>query len=210
VRLLWLPAVALAVALAVPAAAPAAAPFSHRLHLALKFACATCHPKAVSSARVEDNLLPDGALCRTCHKQVEIPPPAPTRVAKFSHAQHLKLGNVAPVLAAAIDSRAYLSAPGDIRRHLNGANACQACHRGLEESDRVSPAAMPGMADCLVCHNRIELPFSCEKCHARTDKLKPASHTPDFLDTHTSGKLGLDKATCAVCHGRKFTCLGCH
>jgi len=66
------------------------------------------------------------------------------------------------------------------------------------------------MADCLVCHNDIDPPYSCEFCHAKEAALKPASHAPDFLDTHTTGKLNLDKTTCAVCHGRRFHCLGCH
>ena len=191
-------------------AAYAAAPFSHRTHLRIKLACVTCHSAATTSTQVDDNLLPDATLCQTCHKQVEIPLPPKVRVAKFSHAQHLKVGNAARLIAAAIDAKAYLSPPGDIRRHLDSANACQGCHRGLEESDRVTHAALPQMADCLVCHNVIELPFSCGKCHEKGASLKPASHTPDFLDTHTSGKLGFDKTTCAVCHGRKFTCLGCH
>src|SRR5204862_517126 len=132
-----------------------------------------------------------------------------TRVARFSHAQHLKMGNAAPLIAAAIDKKTYLQPAGDIRRHLNNANACQACHRGLEESDHVTSAAMPQMADCLVCHNQIDNPFSCETCHAKDGNLKPASHVAGFLNAHTSGKLQLDKASCVVCHGVNFRCLGC-
>jgi hypothetical protein len=171
----------------------------------------TCHTAATTSTKVEDNLLPDAKSCETCHKSAEVPAPRPaTKLARFSHAQHLKMGNIAKVIAAAIDAKTYLSPPGDIRAHLNGDNPCEACHRGLEESDRVTKAALPQMADCLVCHNVINMPVSCEKCHLQGANLKPANHTPTFLDTHTSGKIGLDKTTCAVCHGRKFTCLGCH
>ncbi len=72
-------------------------------------------------------------------------------------------------------------------------------------------AAYPQMADCLVCHSRIEPPFSCEKCHAEGAQLKPANHTPAWLDTHSSGGIRKeDHTTCAVCHGRRFTCQGCH
>ena len=191
---------------------PYAAPFSHKLHLSLKLECATCHVAAAGSTKASDNLMPAKAACLPCHEDADIQVPAPpkTRVAFFSHAQHLKLGNVAPLLAAAIDKRDYLQPPGDIRRHLNTSDACQACHRGLPESDRVTPAAMPQMADCLVCHTEIDNPFSCEKCHAKGAPLKPASHLPGFLSDHTSGKLNLDKASCVVCHGRNFRCLGCH
>lgn len=129
---------------------------------------------------------------------------------EFSHRKHLALGNVAPVIAQAIDRGTYLSPPGDLRRFLNSTNACEACHRGLGESDRISAVNMPQMADCLVCHNKVDPPDSCVFCHPADAQLKPASHTPDFLDAHNRKNANLDKASCAVCHGRKFTCLGCH
>ena len=187
-----------------------AAPFSHKLHLGLKLECTACHTTAAASTKASDNLLPERAVCLNCHQDAQIPAPPQTRVAFFSHAHHLKMGNVSPVIAAAIDRKTYLQPPGEIRRHLNTRNACQACHRGLEESDQVTPAAMPQMADCLVCHTEIDNPFSCEKCHAKDAQLKPASHVSGFMSEHTSGKLNLDKTTCVVCHGRNFRCLGCH
>jgi hypothetical protein len=202
--------VAAALGLASAQTAQTNRPFSHRLHLALKLECVRCHPAAVASTRAEDNLLPEKQVCLSCHKDVSIPPPPATHVARFNHALHLKLGNLAPVLARAIDSKTYLSPPGETRTQLNGTNPCEACHRGLEKSDVVSPTAMPRMADCLVCHSQIDPPDSCGFCHAQTMKLKPASHTPDFLDSHTRKNAALNKSTCAVCHGRKFTCLGCH
>ena len=186
------------------------APFSHKLHLSLELGCTTCHTAAAASAKASDNLLPAKTVCLQCHEDAQIPAPPVTRVAFFSHVQHLKMGNVAPLLAAAIDKKKYLQPPGDIRRHLNTQNACEACHRGLLESDQVTAAAMPQMADCLVCHSEIDNPFSCEKCHAKDAPLKPASHAASFLSDHTSGKLHLDKASCVVCHGREFRCLGCH
>jgi len=200
----------LALALALTAAA-AAQPFSHRVHIAAKIECRTCHAAAFTSESPGDNLLPKAAVCLRCHQKADVGTPPPTRLAKFSHQLHLRSGNLAPVIAAAIDRHTYLSTPApDLRAQLNSANPCEACHRGLETSDRPDRAALPQMADCLVCHNQIDLPFSCEFCHGKDARLKPASHTPDFLDSHTSGKLGLDKTTCAVCHGRQFRCLGCH
>jgi hypothetical protein len=145
----------------------------------------------------------------------QAPPPlpaqAPPPLKEFSHSKHLKLGNVAPVIAGAIDKGTYLGLHGaKIRPFLNSGNPCAACHRGLEASDAVSRANMPQMADCLVCHNQIDLPDSCEFCHPKGAQLKPANHVAGFLDSHTNKKSGLDLLTCAVCHGRKFTCLGCH
>ena len=162
------------------------------------------------STRVEDNNLPSPEVCKRCHQSVSIPPPPQTRLAHFSHEKHLQLGNVAPIIAKAIDSRQYLSKPGDLRAQLNSANLCLACHRGIETSDAVSRANLPQMADCLVCHSKIELPFSCEQCHGPDAKLRPADHPPEFLESHSRPNVQFDKTTCAVCHGRRFRCLGCH
>jgi hypothetical protein len=174
--------------------------------------CIACHPSAPRSAKLEDNNLPDVKVCRGCHKEgeVKVKAPAQTNLSAFPHATHGKL-NVAAAIAKAIDSREYLGKPGDGQRaQLNTKNVCTACHRGLETSDAVSKAHFPQMADCLVCHNTIDVPFSCVKCHAKDAQLKPANHTADFLDAHTTGRLNLDKTTCAVCHGRTFQCQGCH
>jgi hypothetical protein len=181
------------------------------VHLAAKLECTGCHAAALTSMRVDENLLPKQDVCLKCHKTAAIGTPPTTRLARFDHQLHLKLGNVAPLIAAAIDKKTYVATPpADLRAQLDTQNACEGCHRGLETSDRPERSALPQMADCLVCHNQIDPPYSCEFCHAKEAKLTPVSHTPDFLDTHTSGKLNLDKTTCAVCHGRRFHCLGCH
>jgi hypothetical protein len=195
-------------------AAWSAAPFSHRIHLQMGLACVGCHTAAASSTRAQDDLLPTRQVCLNCHADSELPAVATkpgTLVNEFSHALHLKIGNVAPFLAKAIDTKSYLQPPDDIRRHLNTSNSCEACHRGLEESDQVTHAAMPKMADCLVCHSNIDNPFSCETCHVKDAAfLKPASHVEHFLDLHSTGKMHLDKTTCTVCHGIDFRCMGCH
>ncbi len=129
---------------------------------------------------------------------------------RFNHKLHLAMGNLAPVLAATIDSGKYPAPAGDIRRHLNDKDACGACHRGIEETDAVTKANFPQMADCLVCHNKIELPFSCEKCHLNTAVLKPAGHTADYLESHSRKNVKLDKPSCRICHGVDFRCMGCH
>ena len=191
-------------------AAWAQTPFSHRLHLQLKLECRTCHTAAPKSTSAQDNLLPAKTVCLSCHEDVQIPARPVTPVTRFNHALHLKLGNIAPIVARAIDTKTYLSPPGELRARLNGTNPCMACHRGLAQSDAVSNAALPRMADCLVCHNQIDPPDSCEFCHAKSMHLKPQNHTADFLDSHTRKNARLDKTSCAVCHGRRFTCLGCH
>lgn len=207
-------------------------PFSHRLHAGqLKLACAKCHPGIESSAKArEDNNLPQpAAACRECHKEgsgdvVAVKPQRVSTVTRFNHALHLKLGNPAPVIAAAIKGKTYHTiAPGSpptaaIQAHLESpaakTSACLACHRGIASNESVAaapaPTLFPQMADCLVCHPRIDVPFSCEKCHDPGDHLKPASHAANYVDVHSTGKANLDKPSCVICHGRRFQCLGCH
>jgi hypothetical protein len=203
----------LGLAVAVVAGAQQSKGFSHKFHLKMGLDCRTCHSAAAASGKVEDNNLPTQAACRTCHQR-DMPIKAPSAVLlrRFSHQFHLKFGNVAPALRAAIDSKTYHSLPADaVRAGLVSAKSdCAACHRGLEEFDSVTHAAFPQMADCLVCHAKIDNPFSCELCHAATDPIKPASHAANFVDTHSTGKMKLDKPSCVICHGKKFNCLGCH
>lgn len=159
--------------------------------------------------------------CQPCHtallKLTEVSKKErPVRWIRFNHELHLKLGNPAPVLLKAIESKAYLPGlgadPEKLKPHLAQANiACTACHRGMSEATgALTKANYPHMSDCLVCHNKIDNPFSCEKCHVEDAKeLRPDSHKAQgFADGH-SNKL-VNKAECAVCHGRRFTCLGCH
>jgi hypothetical protein len=194
------------------AAGLGAAPFSHKLHLELNLGCTQCHTSAAASTSPADNNLPDAKVCAPCHQGSPrtIKQPRQTNVTHFNHALHLKLGNPAPVIVAAVKSGAYLSpAPAHLAGQLAAAKvACAACHRGLESNQQVDASVFPAMADCLVCHPKVDPPFSCEKCHASGPALKPASHVGDFFDTHSSKKV--DKVSCAVCHGRKFTCQGCH
>lgn len=205
----------------IAAAAPAAAEsvkFSHKLHLAQGLFCITCHGSAQTSSKASDGNLPSGQICLACHDGAGAPrvelsglaaiEPA-SRSFRFNHEFHLGMGNLAPIFAAALDSGKYLGHADGIRR-LDVEDACQACHRGLTETDLASKTNLPRMSDCLVCHDRVDNPFSCEKCHLDGVDLLPASHTREFIDLHSTGKLNLDKVSCQPCHGKNFTCMGCH
>ncbi len=200
------------------AAAGAAAPkrpFSHKYHLTQVAACENCHTTAATSTKAPDNLIPDKSACVTCHDEVEIGEPRPTGVQKFNHAKHVPMGSVAPLIAGAIKGKTYLGLNPPSAESLAAAkDACTGCHRGIPESENVdlskpAPSHFPQMADCLVCHNKINPPDSCAQCHIETTpNFRPASHTADFGDKHSEKTL--DKSSCATCHGRKFTCKGCH
>lgn len=112
-------------------------------------------------------------VCGDCHGKaiLDLAPAPHSDVAKFSHARHAELGNVAPAILAAIREGRYAGpADGQLRADLESATPCEACHRGLRRSDTVSLAALPRMADCLVCHSRADPPRSCLKCHNESPK----------------------------------------
>jgi hypothetical protein len=174
--------------------------FSHKQHLEWNLDCGSCHV---------GQELPTQRACAGCHAEAKpIKAPGKLRVDHFDHASHVKFGNIAPMLRAAVQAKTYLSAPPP---HLDTRIACAGCHHGIEHSDNVAGAKLfPQMADCLVCHNKIDPPYSCEKCHDNPAALKPANHTSHFIDQHNRKDAGLDRTTCAVCHGKTFSCLGCH
>ncbi len=194
--------------------------FPHQTHLEQGLTCQICHSKAPDSRDAADHLLPDRELCAACHNgqtapMIDTSPLAERQPAarsfRFDHSFHLGLGEVAPLIAAAIDGGNYFGKPGDARRFLDNAGSCTACHRGLEESVAVASVAhMPQMGDCIVCHTKIDNPFSCPDCHIEGADLLPEDHTREFIDQHSTGKVGLDKLSCLPCHGRNFGCMGCH
>lgn len=189
-------------------------PFSHKYHLTQVASCENCHTAAAESTKATDNLMPQRSACVVCHDEVEIPPPRPIGVQKFNHALHVKMGNPAPVIASAIASGRYLGAHPPTAAELATKNTCVGCHHGIPESesvpqDKAEAADFPHMADCLVCHSKIDPPDSCAKCHvAGPEGFRPPSHTQAFVDAHATASML--KQDCAVCHGKKFTCKGCH
>ena len=214
------PGLLCALALGFCSRAEAQPSFSHQLHLSkAATTCTVCHGSASSSKTASDRNLPQRKTCLACHNG-ETAPKVETswlpewktgeRSYRFDHEFHLKLGNIAPLIAVMLDSGAYLGKHGDIRRHLDSDNLCQACHRGLQETELAGKSNLPQMSDCLVCHSEIDNPFSCETCHLEGVNLRPASHNRTFVDQHSTGKLNLDKSSCLPCHGTNFACMGCH
>lgn len=185
--------------------------FSHRKHLGYGAGCVDCHTGATTSTKASDSLLPGIEVCSKCHGPGEVKQPRKLMVTKFNHKLHTSFPGLGGVIGAAVASGGYLGpAPERLAKQLAGADRCTACHRGLDTSDKVTKAAFPAMADCLVCHGEIEPPFSCEKCHDAGAALMPASHVADFLEAHSRPGMLSEKESCAVCHGKRFTCMGCH
>jgi hypothetical protein len=198
------------------------APFSHRRHLALPgLTCAFCHATVTASTSSADDNRPKAEVCAQCHPrtagssardygEAARPRPAAVRHFRFDHQRHLALGDPGPLIAAAIDAGTYLGDGRPLRGLLGTGDACLSCHRGMREADQVTAAHLPRMADCLVCHQPVSPPESCRTCHTAEAQLRPATHTPDFVDRHSNRTHVPDRSGCQTCHGTGFTCMGCH
>jgi hypothetical protein len=164
-------------------------PFSHKYHLTQVSGCEGCHKNVSTSTQASDNLLPDRESCTNCHDEVTIKEPRPMQVQKFNHSLHVKGGDPKTV--------------------------CTGCHKGIDKSEVIvwkpgGKVNFPKMADCLLCHSKIDPPETCKKCHSPEFQIKPVNHTTEWVNAHSDGKVKLDKSGCAVCHGRAFKCQGCH
>ena len=207
-------------------AATPALKFSHQFHLKTVAAkCTDCHRAAPASVAATDLLLPKEKDCLVCHngerarKECAVCHPDSKaakafepihRTFRFPHQNHLALGDIGPLILAAIEKKVYYSQPPPPAADLKTGNECMACHRGVNRVDFADTRNMPQMADCISCHDEIDAPFSCEFCHTKDARLKPANHTPEFLESHSRKNAKLDKQSCTICHGTNFRCLGCH
>jgi hypothetical protein len=200
--------------------------FHHARHLAMPgVTCATCHPAATTSARVEDRLLPTEAACAPCHAIDRERPAlraqsplggcdlchegwrldAPLRVARadvpsanlrFSHARHAALGV-----------------------------GCERCHASARTVGLATRLELPTMATCVGCHRPGGAPHRCDVCHltGADGRLRtrfaegwmnpPAwmgglHHDADFWFTHRLSA-AQDGSRCAVCH-TEGECADCH
>jgi hypothetical protein len=176
--------------------------FSHKLHVVEnETECTTCHGAAETSQTGADNLLPDMETCGSCHdveddencgmchSNVEEPAAVP-RVkdynTKFSH-----------------------------EKHLGAKLECSSCHSGIENRTAAGiPTDLPKMNDCMNCHSSKSVSNDCQTCHNADENLMPASHTPNFVHTHSDlAKSGAKEMSmdmnCSTCHSDNF-CQECH
>jgi hypothetical protein len=131
-------------------------PFSHKQHLALRLACATCHamPEPGQAAT-----LPSTGTCMTCHLQAKTESPAIQRLA------------AAHAAGEAIPWKRVYRLPDFVffshKSHTagNAAIGCETCHGPVREMgvmQRVKDISMPA---CLECHKERQAPSRCDTCH---------------------------------------------
>ncbi len=182
--------------------------FCHSLEAIPKHTeCAACHSKA--GIRPALNVSMSTSDCRGCHAPEGIESRSPSAYInlKFSHLAHFKQRE---------------------RFRLD----CTTCHADMPRSATRSTQSLPGMIDCLGCHDTnktIPAAFriaNCQTCHieqksgpvpvSHSRSAKPMSHTETFRRRHEEDA-SAPGAKCFVCHVNqqpsatvKDQCTACH
>ena len=191
--------------------------FSHQLHIVDNdMECTDCHTGVTESLYAYDDNRPDKDVCFSCHDDTLFSHESslrtvenPVRNVIFGHNSHVNLDSIGILLKMAVSSGNYLGIPPDLSEEFDLENACTSCHRGMNKTDYSTKDNLPVMSDCLLCHSEVDPPFSCGNCHSSDFRLTPVSHTETWIDDHTEMKHEKPNS-CESCHGRSFTCRGCH
>jgi len=207
--------------------------FNHKKHIKEEGAtCATCHGKAKTSKSADDDLIPLGTACDTCHDTDH----SDTKAVKAGSEEmgqcefcHLGYrpgsGNKVAAFEVPKPNMRF-----NHKAHLDRNIQCAQCHGSVEHLELATRDQLPRMKGCFGCHNMSgasqgEAKSACNVCHLAdpagqikvvfaTGELKPprwlmnAQHTPDFIERHK--RVAADNsALCANCHSERY-CTDCH
>ena len=175
--------------------------FSHRYHIEDEgLECSDCHYDVEASLVGTDNLLPDKEVCSDCH-DVEDEDECSTCHTSISDPQPLpRIQDYSPTFSHQI--------------HVEAELECSACHGNIELTEVSGAGMLPGMVQCLDCHDQHAVTsVDCALCHGPNEELVPDNHSPDFIHAHsdiarTGAPMKLDK-TCQTCHDTNY-CQDCH
>ena len=170
--------------------------FSHKFHKEITD-CASCHTAVAESTSLTTRLLPEKAVCATCHDVED----------EKNCTQCHYTDKFEPLLqkkASMIFNHKF---------HLTDQKLqCESCHKGLSDVDYSfeSPSFKPAMTVCSDCHNNNTVATNnCESCHISTVELVPQDHKQvSFLKNHKFAASKED-SQCQMCHTNTF-CESCH
>lgn len=179
--------------------------FDHKAHLGRGPTCVDCHPGAESK---DEAGMPTLETCMDCHEEMEEKAPPEKKVAQFFDPK-TKAPKWSRVTSLG-DELVFSHEP-----HTAKKVPCADCHRGIEESTRVTAdLAMNDMDACMACHAEKKAPNECATCHTRIGlETPPPNH--DRLWTARHGQLvrrGAPRSRaedCTLCH-QESSCLRCH
>jgi hypothetical protein len=168
--------------------------FSHQKHITGEgVECSACHGGVEKSTAATENFLGTMAACYACHDQE-------TTECSFCHKE------------AGPNYTAFAPTTREIKfnhaLHVDQGLKCEQCHAGLDQTDFSTPTSFPGMAACMGCHDGTKASNECAVCHSDASRLRPVSHTPEWLHRHNT-LVRVEEQNCAMCHGVN-DCQECH
>jgi len=175
--------------------------FSHSFHAQQGITCDQCHVNAAKSTTGKDDLLPGHTQCSQCHD-----------VQKASDCGTCHTSS-SPKLSARIED---YSPKFSHERHITaGKIECTVCHANLDST--ITPhdvGHIPGMEQCMACHDTRLVKNDCRTCHLPKDKLTPADHDLNWLSRHGISASSMSDTRCLMCHNTNQTqamdCNRCH
>lgn len=163
---------------------------AHDVHAANEVTCEVCHESAATSRAGSDDLLPTHAVCEVCHDVTA------KETCGQCHSDPEK-----PLPSA---RRTSVAQRFPHEAHLAQGMECGACHA----IDAAGEAHLPAKAACRTCHATASGGSDCAVCHAGSEPLRPASHTPSWVSFH-GVEARVDQASCGNCHTQS-ECQDCH
>ncbi len=149
--------------------------FNHKFHVEQGAACKSCHPGAVSSASVQDKLIPAGTQCDSCHasdhSNLSAVKPGDDTMGQcaFCHVGYKPGdGNRVATLELPRANMVFNHA-----KHAAKNIGCAQCHGAVQDLELATRDQLPRMKGCFDCHQmpdsaaRGTAKSACETCHVR-------------------------------------------
>jgi hypothetical protein len=149
--------------------------FNHKVHTLQGAACKSCHPGAISSASVQDKLVPAGTQCDACHSTdhgnlAAVKPGDDTMgQCAFCHVGYqAKDGNRVATLEMPRANMVFNHA-----KHAAKNIGCAQCHGAVQDLELATRDQLPRMKGCFDCHQQPDSAArgtarsACETCHVR-------------------------------------------
>jgi len=169
----------------------------HRYHVKeLQMECTRCHASIPHSTSANDQNVAGHDECFVCHDGTTAPDACQTCHTNPDEATTL----VIPPREIHFSHEA----------HVERGATCATCHHQVRVDRFGDPVyGLPGMGECVTCHNGRTAPMACTTCHTRTGKLPPMDHEPGWIQRHGEVARG-ETEVCAQCHVQEQDCDNCH
>ena len=175
--------------------------FSHRTHVTeKKLQCADCHADYETSAKAG---MPVAEICAPCHGDKDRLKPPQERADAFFKNGELVASNVTQISDEIVFSHQVHEAKGV---------TCAECHRGIEDSQRVTDKLAIGKPECMDCHARRGISNECSVCHQQIRRdVAPESHRLNWTALHGQSvhSDARTRSDCNLCHTEN-QCSTCH